>query len=287
MHVSADALRLYGTPSAVFSRIWRRIQDDNCIDLAAQTSFYFVLSMFPFCLIIAGLVGWLPSKTIWNGFAAWAVTYLPTESRQLVFSTILGLARYSTGFLSFGLITAIWSASSGFVSLMESLSLAYGTKDGRSLWRKHAIAILVTILAAVFALANFGLMAFGHWGLEILPAHFRMWPGSRMVWDSGRWIITLVLMCIGVDLLNFVLPVVRRPWHWLTPGTAFAVLAFVFSSALFNLYFQHFSEYPKLYGTLGGFIILMLWIYLASLILLVGAEADNEIEKLATEAGTG
>lgn len=286
MHVSVDAVRPSCALSAVFSRICRRIEDDNCIDLSAQTSFYFVLSMFPFCLIFAGLVGWLPSQTMGNGFAAWVVTYLPTESRQLVFSTILDLARYSTGFLSLGLLTAMGSASSGFVSLMEPLSIAYGTKDWRPLWWKHAIAILFTILAAVFALANFGLTACGQWGFEILPKPFRMWSGSRVVGDAGRWIITLALLRIGVDLLNFLLPVLKRRWRWLTRGTVFVALGFASWFALFNLYFQHFSGHPKLYGTLGGFLILMLWIYLPSLILLVGAEADNEIEKLATEAGT-
>jgi membrane protein len=287
MNVGIEALRLHRTRAVLFVRIWERIQADDCLDLAAQISFFFVLSLFPFCLVLAGVVGWLPSTTLWKAFATWMVTYLPTDSRELVFSTILGLVNYSTGFLSFGLLTALWSASSGFVSLMESLSVAYGVRDQRSFWRKHAIAIFVTFLAAGFALANFGLVAFGHWGFETLSVRFRMWPGAHVVWETGRWTITLALMCLGVDLANFLLPFVKRPWRWLSPGTAFVVLTLVWSSAAFNLYFRHFSEYPKIYGALGGFIILMLWVYIASVILLVGAEADRELEKLAREAGTG
>jgi membrane protein len=287
MNLGVETSRLYRTRAALLGRLWQRIQKDDCLDLAAQTSFYFVLSLFPFCLVLAGVVGWLPSTTLWRAFATWIVTYLPAESRGLVFSTILGLVNYSTGFLSFGLLTALWSASAGFVSLMESLSIAYGARDQRSFWRKHAIAITVTFLAAGFALANFGLAAFGHWGFETLSVRFRMWPGSHMVWETGRWTVTLALMCLGVDLANFWLPALKRPWRWLSPGTAFVVLTLVLSSAAFNLYFRHFSEYPKIYGALGGFIILMLWVYIASFILLVGAEADHEFEKLPREAGTG
>jgi membrane protein len=169
---------------------------------------------------------------------------------------------------------------------MESLSVAHGVRDSRSYWRKHAIATVVTVLAAVFALGAFGLMAFGHWESKILSVNLGPSSVPRAVWEIGRWVATLVLMVLGIDLLNFVLPDVRRPWRWFTPGTLFAVLTLTALSAGFNLYFQRFSLYPRVYGTLGGFIILMLWIYSACLIVLVGAETDHEMEKSQSEAGS-
>jgi membrane protein len=260
------------------------LQLDNCFDLAAQTSFYFLLSLFPFCLVLAVMVGWLPYSALWKSFVTWIVTYLPPDSQELVFSTILGMVNYSAGFLSFGLVTTVWSASSGFVSLMESLSIAYGVRDSRPYWRKHAIATVVTLLAAVFALGAFGLVAFGHWESKILSTDLGPSSIPRALWEIGRWIVTLLLMFLGIDLLNFLLPDVRRPWRWLTPGTFFAVFTLVALSAGFDLYFRHFSLYPKVYGTLGGFIILMLWVYGACLIVLVGAETDHEMEKGQSEA---
>src|ERR1043166_6420517 len=98
-------------------------------DLAAQMSFYFVMSLFPFFMIIAALVGLLPSTTLWQHFAQWVTDYLPAQSRRVVFETILGLSRGSAGFLSFGILATLWTASSGFSSLMESLSVARGTHD--------------------------------------------------------------------------------------------------------------------------------------------------------------
>src|SRR6185437_12292476 len=265
--------------SAVLKRIWNRLQLDDCFDLAAQTSFYFILSFFPFCLVLAVIVGWLPYSALWKTFVTWVVTYLPRSSQELVFSTILGLVNYSAGFLSFGFVMTLWSASAGFVSLMESLSIAYGVRDSRSYWRKHAIATVITILAAMFGLGAFGLAAFGQWESKILAVNMGPPMVSRAVWEIGRWIATLALMFLGIDLLNFLLPDVRRRWRWLTPGTLFAVLTLMALSAGFNIYFRHFSLYPRVYGALGGFIILMLWIYSACLIVLVGAETDDEMEK--------
>lgn len=267
-------------------RIWQRIQADDCFDLAAQVSFYFVLSLFPFCLVMAVLVGRLPSSRVWASFATWVVTYLPADSRNLVLLTILRLMHYSPGFLSFGLLATVWSASSGFVSLMESLSVAYGTKDTRAYWLKHVIGTSFTVLAALFALATFGVMAFGRWELPRLLSALTSWTLSKDLAVVGRWVVTIALLCLGIDLVNYLLPNIRRRWRWATPGTIFASVTTVVSLAGFNLYFHFFDSYPRIYGALGGFIILMLWIYLASLILLIGAEADTEIERLARESGS-
>src|SRR5215469_433059 len=279
-------MRTRGTVTDLFRGVWKRIQADDCFDLAAQTSFYFVLSLFPFCLVMAVLVGQLPSSGVWTSFANWVVAYLPADSRDLVLLTILRLMHYSPGFLSFGLLATIWSASSGFVSLMESLSVAYGARDTRSYWRKRVIGALFTMLAALFALATFGVMAFGHWELPRLLAAVTTWNLSKVLAETGRWIVTVMLLCFGINLVTYLLPNIKRRWRWLTPGTIFAGLTIVLSSVGFNLYFHFFSFYPRIYGALGGFIILMFWIYLASLILLVGAETDTEIDRLANTCGS-
>lgn len=284
MGTNTEVSKLYSLRSIALSRVWQKIQDDDCFDLAAQTSFYLVLSLFPFCLVLAMIVGWLPSSALWKSFATWIVTYLPRDSQRLIFSTILGLVSYSAGFLSLGLIVTLWSASAGFVSLMESLTAVFGERDSRSYWLKHAIAACVTMLAALFALGTFGLIAIGHWGAERLSPGLGGGGTSRWLWEIGRWAFTITLLCFGIDLVMFVLPATKRPWRWLSPGTAFATTAFIGCSFALNLYFQHFTSYPRLYGALGGFIILMLWIYVVVLILLLGAEADSEIERSA-EAG--
>jgi membrane protein len=269
--------------STALKRIWDHIQEDDCFDLAAQMSFYFALSLFPFFLVLSVVIGWLPATTAWKSFATWIVDYFPDESRRFIFSTIMSLASGSKSILSFGLVAAVWSASSGFLSLMESLSIAYRCRDTRPYWRQRVIATGATFLAAIFAVACFGIVLLGHWGVRMMPLSLREWNLSRAIWDLLRWIVMLALLYVGVELMNFLLPAGKRTWRWLSPGTAFVVLTLVASTMGLNVYVKHFSTYPAIYGTLGGVIVLMLWIYVASIILLVGAEADHEIAEADNE----
>lgn len=183
---------------------------------------------------------------------------------------------------SLGLLATIWTASSGFVSLMESLTVAYGAKETRGFWKKRVLAIAATAVGAVFLLGSFGLLTFGHWAAAIISLRLDTVVNFQVPWELGRWLASLLLMLLGLDLMNYFLPNIRKRWHWLTPGTGFVILMMVAGSAIFNFYLRHFGSYPRFYGTMAGFIILMFWIYIASLILLIGAETDSVIERLRT-----
>ena len=273
---------LYVTPR-VLQRIWHRANADQLTDRAAEVSFYFVLSLFPFFLVVAAIVGWLPSTHLWQSFAQWVLDYFPRLSRSLIFSTILDLAHGYTGFLSFGLLTTLWSASSGFVSLMEALTVAYAGKDTRSYWKKRGLALAATLGAAVFFLLSFGLWTAGKWAVSTAASDFPPIAVAHGGWKAAWWLVTLVLLCLGIDLLNYFLPDVKHPWRWISPGTVFAATSFTAVSLALNLYVRYSPMLPRVYGTLAGFIILMMWIYVATLILLIGAEADSAMDELKTE----
>lgn len=269
---------------ALFKRVLERILSDDCVDLAAQMSFYFVLSLFPFFMVLAAIVGWLPSTNLWGALVQWITTYLPHGSRRLLFSAIFDLTHGYTKFLSFGLLATLWSASSGFVSLMESLSIARGAKDTRSYLKKRVIATAATIASAFFFLAIFALTTISHDVAVRLAGQYTVLSVSKVPWEVTRWVANLVVILGAIDLMNYLLPDIKRTWHWLTVGTSFVTLAFVLASVGFNFYIRHSPEIPRIYGALAGFIIFMFWIYIASLILLIGAETDTAIEEL-TRAG--
>jgi membrane protein len=263
--------------------IWNRAVDDDVADLAAQISFYFVLSIFPFFLVMATVIGSLPMTKLWPTFVSWIVVYLPSESRDFIFHLISNLGDGTTGALSFGLLTTVWGASAGFVSLMESLTTVYGSNDTRSYWHKHALAVFFTFLAALFVLACFGVMTIGRWGATQFITYSWQTNVPIGIWVVARWAATLALMCLGVGAVNYLLPAVKRRWRWMSEGKAFAVITLLLAIAGLNVYVKRFSSYPTVYGTLGGFIVLVLWIYIASLILLIGAEIDREVEQARNE----
>jgi membrane protein len=249
--------------------------DDDCPDLAAQMSYYFVLAIFPFLIFLAAMVGFLPFTNLWASIVEWMMLYLPRELRQSMLRTVLDLTSGRTSYLSFGLLGTSWAASSGFVALMESLSVAYGVKETRGYWQKRLVALLTLFAASGFFLVCFALMSMGHW-LGVLLAN-RLGTGRSFIlfWDIGRWAATLLLLNLGIGLMDYALPNVRRPWRWITPGTAVAVLFSVLATLGFDAYALHFSIYAHAYSALLSFILLVLWIYVASFILLIGAEINS------------
>lgn len=261
-------------------RILEDIQRDDCLDLAAQMSFYFVMALFPFLIVVGSIVGWLPSTHLWNDMARWLAHYLPGRSRRMVFEAITDLTRYHSEFFSFGLAATIWIASSGFVSLMESLSLAYGFPETRGFWRKRILAFGATIVGAIFTIVSFVLLTFSHSALQFLNPRLGAVAPFSISWEPARWLITLLLMLLGLDLVGYFLPNVKRRWRWLTTGNVFVALSLAVMTQGFGFYLRHFADFPRYYSTMATFIVLMTWIYIASLILLVGAEIDSVREKL-------
>jgi membrane protein len=172
------------------------------------------------------------------------------------------------------------------MSLMEALSIAYGVKDRRSYLRKRAIAICATLVAALFLLLSFALWNLGHLLAGLISNDFQYLVPFQTQWKFARWLATLLLMCIGIDLINYFLPDAGRPWRWLTPGTIFVTAAFIVATIGFNIYVAHGFNIPKIYGTLAGFMVLMLWIYGANMILLIGAETDTALRELRSNGAT-
>src|ERR1700680_1517056 len=181
--------------SEVIELTFSRVMEDNILDLAAQVAFYFVLSLVPFLIVLAAIVGWLPSTTLWQSFAQWITDYFPNRSRQAVFATILDLTRGYTGYLSFGLVVSVWSASSAFMSLMEALSIACCGRDTRSYWKKRAIATVTTLVAAFFCLLSFGFWTAAHWATHAIFSEVRYLGVIHFRWSVVLWWIgTAALM---------------------------------------------------------------------------------------------
>jgi membrane protein len=264
----------------LIAEVWRRFNSDDCTDLAAQVSFYFILSLFPFFLVLASLLGWIPTSEHWDKFADWTTTYFPWQARGMVLTAMIQLSHHYAGFLSFGLLATIWSASSGFLSLMEALSIAHGVPDQRSYVRKRLIAVITTIVAALFVVLSFVLWNLGHLLAAAVSRDLQFFVLFESQWTFARWIATFCLMCVGISLINHFLPATHRPWRWFTPGTVFVAVSFIVATIVFEIYLAHGSNVSALYGALAGFIVLMLWIYLANLMLLIGAETDTALREL-------
>jgi membrane protein len=243
------------------------------IDLAAEVSFYFVLSIFPFLMVVTALLAMLHSQNGWYSFSYWLTDYMPTTTREMVLTSMHALAKGSGSFLSFGLLLTIWSASTGFLSLMDALSRIYGANDERSYVKRRGISIIATLVAAIFLLACFWVWSEGHLLTGLLGAGNFVDPE----WKIVRWLITLLMISFAVDLINYFLPKRHGRWRWVTPGSLLTAFCFVLASAGLSIYVNHNQNMARIYGTLTGFIVMMLWIYLVNLSILLGAQTDAAV----------
>ena len=258
----------------VAERFWAGWQVRAATDMAAEVSFYFVLSCFPFLMVLTALLSWLHRTSGWYAFSFWLTDYMPTSARDTVLTTMEELSKDSGRFFSLGLVLTIWSASTGFLSLMEALSKIYGVKDERSYLKRRVLAVCATLVAAVFLVICFGVWSAGHLVAGLL---FRDMLPVDAHWRLLRWVVTLVMISLAVDLINYFLPRKRLPWRWVTPGTLLTALCFVVASALLSLYANHNPNISRIYGALTGFIVMMLWIYLLNLSMLLGAQTDAAV----------
>jgi membrane protein len=265
-------------------RVWKEMDADNVPGLAAQTSYYFVLSLFPFLIFLAALVGTLPFTGLWNEVLAWVTLNLPRETQHLVFEAVASLTQGRRSFLSIGLLGTAWAVCSGLMNLMSSLNTAYEVKETRGFFKRLGLAFVMLFVLTFLFLGSFGLLSAGDWlGTWLVN---RAGPGLLVItlWFVGRWVLSLVLMALVVAIIDHALPNLRRPWHCFTPGTLFVVLAWVPATLGFNLYVHHFHSYNRTYGALGAFVVLMVWAYITSLIILVGAEINCELHRMRSEA---
>jgi len=199
---------------------------------------------------------------------------------------MLGLSKGYRGFFSFGLILTVWSASTGFMSLMEALSRAYSLRETRNYFKRRLMALAATFFAACLLIAWFGIWTAGRTLMTLLLAKLNYAPESDLPFIVLRGGMTLSMLSAGVYLINHFLPVHPKEKHQITPGIVLSVLCLSVITSAFNFYMRHTSEISQVYGALTGFIVMMLWIYLASFSLILGAETDTAIAELSSPEGS-
>lgn len=267
-------------------RVWSEIGNDNCLGMAAEMSYFFVLAVFPFFIFLAALLSYLPVTNFWRSFVAWVTEYFPTDSQALILRTILGLTKARKSFLSIGFAGATWAATTGVLTLIGGLNRAYDLKESRSFLGRLGLAVSMLFVLSFFFVTSFALFTAGDRLDSWLLARVNYSYHIEWIYDLVRFFVSLLFLNLGVSLMNYVLPAGKRRWRWVSVGSAFIVLIWVAMSASFDYYVGHFSYYPKMYGALGAFVIFMVWTYIMSLILLVGAEIDSEVAK-ATRSLSG
>ena len=263
-------------------RVWRAGDAHNLTGSAAEMSFYFVLSIFPFLIFLAALVGTLPFTGAWSGVLHWILLYFPGQSQNAVLSIVLGLTQGRRTFLSLGLLGTAWAASNGLMSLMRALNVVYGVRETRSFPKRVAFAFLMVFVLATLVLSTFGLLTVANWVDQRLAVRSMGLVTATVLWHVSRRITSVILLGLCIAVLDRTMPNLQRSWRRTLPGVAFIIVIWLLSAAGFDIYAEHIGAFNRTYGVLGVFVILMVWIYLSGLIFLCGAEVNSELWKMRT-----
>jgi membrane protein len=255
--------------------------DDNVTDEGAMLAYYAVMALFPmliFVLSIALLV--IPSDTVRQGLAM-ATETVPPSVRDMIAGRVDALIKASgAGFAVLGAVVALWGASRGAVSMQGALNTMFNKKETRSWWKRQLIAIAVTVVVALLAVVALGLLVVGPYLGHLVSDYSGLGPEFDLAWSIGRWVgAGLLVMLVWAICYKF-LPNTDAPFRIFTPGAAIGVLLWLGISALFGLYISHFNSYETTYGTLGGAIVFLTWLWLSSIAMLIGAEINDVLADL-------
>jgi membrane protein len=261
-------------------RVYLRVWEDEILDRAAGLSYYFAFALLPSLLFLTVLIGLLPFPDLMDQLLGYADRMLPGDAASLLRKTLAEIVSgASGGLLSIGVVAALWAASSGMLSIMTALNVAYRVGEQRPWWTSRLIAIGLTVGFSLFTLTALLLLVFGGRIGEAVARQVGLGPLFTLAWTLLQWPVVLFLALTGLALVYYLAPAAGRRWHWITPGATFAVGAWLVMSSALKLYVTHFADYNATYGSIGGVILLMLWLYVSGLALLVGAEIDSAVDE--------
>jgi membrane protein len=265
----------------LLKRTGKEIIDDHVLDLAAQTAYYFFFSLFPIVLFLAPMASLVGDKQQMIGsLMGHMAGNVPPEALALL-TGVLAQVVFSAnapGIMSIGGLLALWAGSNIFSALITSLNAAYDVQETRPWWKQKLVALVSVIGAGVvFVVATTVLLA----GEDIVGAvadRLGMGGAGRTIWTVVQFPIAIAML-VGLAWALFVfLPNVQQNKKQALVGAVVTTVLWLVVTVVFRFYVQHFGNYNKTYGTIGGVIVLLTWMYLSMLTVLIGGELNSELQ---------
>ena len=265
------------------ARLWHALDSHASTDSAAQLSYYALFSLFPFLFFLVTLTAWLPLGGAMNELMSRLSGVMPGDAMAVIQQQTSALIdRPRPKLLTIGLVVTLWSASRGIDALRKALNLSYDVKESRSFWRTQATALAMTVAVSILVLMAITMILLGGRAGLWLATYVHVGPEFQAVWSWLRWPTTALVFMLAVAIAYYVLPDVEQEFRYITPGSVASTLLWLISTWGFTQYVEHFGKYNVTYGSIGGVIVLMTWLYISGLALIVGGEINAVIEHAST-----
>jgi membrane protein len=272
--------------------LWRtygQIGDDRLLAVAAGVVFYGLLALFPAVTAFVSLYGLFAKSSTISDHLALAAGVIPSGGVEIIQEqinriTAKGDARLSLAFAS-SLGLALWSANAGMKAVIDALNVTYNEKEKRRFIKLNLISLALTGGAILSLLVALGSIVV----LPLVLSSFGLGGWTETLLRFLRWPVLIGLVVFGLAVLYRFGPSRESPrWEWLSVGSVVAAAAWLVGSALLSWYLANFANYDATYGSLGAAIGMMIWMWMSSIVILVGAELNSEIEhQTAQDSTTG
>jgi membrane protein len=279
------ALPLRDVPLRAFLKtLVRALSDDSVFDLAAQLSYYFLFALFPLLTAVVTLAAWLPLEGAMREMLARLAAVMPAPALHIIERQLrVLLEQPRPKLLTVGLLVALWSASRGVDAVRKALNHAYRVTEHRSYVRVQLLALFATVITSVLVLVSAAMVVVSGRTGEWLAGHIGLAVEFARVWDWLRWPLTALIVTLAAALNYYLLPDLKQRFRLLTPGSVSATLLWLLCGWGFAQYVARFHNFNVAYGSLGGAIVLLTWLYVSGLSLLVGGEVNAVLTREALQ----
>ncbi|TNE28758.1 MAG: YihY/virulence factor BrkB family protein [Bacteroidetes bacterium] len=269
-----DGLSLFDVSSFFFKGLFEGVITTR----AGSTSWSFFLAMFPAIIFIFNLIPYIPINGMNEEIFLILKEVLPPTTYELVSSTIEDILTHRRAdLLSYTFIATIFFATNGTMSLISNFNISFHQLESRAFWQQYLVALGLTVVLGLLIIIGVAAVLFStnftEWMVakEYLPERF-----TDLI-QIGRYLILMVVMFLAISMIFYYGPSKKREWRLFSPGAIMATVLIILSSFAFSFYVDNFSNYNRLYGSIGALLVIMLWIYINSIGLIVGFELNASI----------
>lgn len=252
-----------------------RYEDDGVSEIGAQLTYYLILAVFPFLIFFLSILKYTPLSDV--QVLETMLSVLPGETQNILYNLINEIMKKSNfALLSIGALGAVWSSSKGILSIIKAVNRAFDLEEDRPFWKLRGLAILFTIALFLILVVAFSILIFGEVLFDIIINSYNL--PFLILWKIMKVLIPLVFMTLVFAVLYKFSPSIKEGVNIklseTIPGSIFASVGLILFSMLFSFYVNGFGNYTNTYGSLGGIIILLIWIYAVSIVIVLGAEIN-------------
>jgi membrane protein len=276
------------TPSQIPARGWKdilkrcyeRLTRDRIVAIAAGVTFYALLAIFPAIAALVAIYGLFADPGTIAQHLDDMASVMPGGAIDVIREQLTSLTSHGKSSLGFafaiGLGISLWSANSGVKALLDALNVAYAEDEKRSFFRLNAVSLAFTLGGLVAVLIGLGVIV----AVPLIVQYLGLPDSMQWIVALVKWLLTPVAVSFAISILYRYGPSRREAkWRWITWGSVLATILWIVVSVLFSWYAQNFGSYNKTYGSLGAVIGFMTWMWLSTVVILLGAELNAEIER--------